>query len=145
MSEYTRNQAMDNADAQIAEVIAGRISAQTSLLQGNMVEDFVTREMKLDSSTFKKSSTEVLEQSQSFAKSQARMDMKGLVTLGSKYVRLPSGQELCFVVRAWTYAGLDAVNSMNRPVAKNRGAVPEKGSGTSAEMDGFLVNDIDDF
>ena len=145
LKKAARNQAMDNADAQIAEVIAGRISAQTSLLQGNMVEDFVTREMKLDSSTFKKSSTEVLEQSQSFAKSQARMDMKGLVTLGSKYVRLPSGQELCFVVRAWTYAGLDAVNSMNRPVAKNRGAVPEKGSGTSAEMDGFLVNDIDDF
>ena len=136
---------MDNADAQIAEVVAGRMSAQSSSLQGEMVEKFVTREMKLDSSTFEKTSKEIVKQSQSFAKLQAKMDMRGLVTLGSKFVKLPSGQEVCYVVRAWTYAGFDAVKTMNCSASGKGGSVSEKKTGVSAEMDGFLVNDVDDF
>ncbi|MGN0844005.1 MAG: DUF6844 domain-containing protein [Kiritimatiellia bacterium] len=145
LKEEARKQAMDNADAQIAEVVAGRMSAQSSRLQGETVERFITREMTPDSSTFEKTAKEMVKQSQSFAKSQAKMDMKGLVTLGSKFVKLPSGQELCYVVRAWTYAGFDAVNAFNRPSTGNRGSVQEKKAGVSADMDGFLVNDIDDF
>ncbi len=145
LKEEARKQAMDNADAQIAEVVAGRMSAQSSSLQGEMVEKFVTREMKLDSSTFEKTSKEIVKQSQSFAKLQAKMDMRGLVTLGSKFVKLPSGQEVCYVVRAWTYAGFDAVKTMNCSASGKGGSVSEKKTGVSAEMDGFLVNDVDDF
>lgn len=145
LKEEARKQAMDNADAQIAEVVAGRMSAQSSRLQGENVEKTVSREMKLDSSTFEKTAKEIIKQSSSFAKSQAKMEMKGLTTLGSKFVKLPSGQEMCYVIRVWTYKGLDAVTGLNRAAA-NPGAVErEKGSGVAGEHDGFLVNDMDDF
>ena len=145
LKEEARKQAMDNADAQIAEVVAGRMSAQSSRLQGESVEKSVTREMTLDSSTFEKTAKEVIKQSQSFAKSQAKMEMKGLTTLGSKFVKLPSGQQMCYVIRAWTYTGLDAVKSLDRAMSSPGGVDPAKRAGVAGELDGFLVNDVDDF
>ncbi|MBR1835650.1 MAG: hypothetical protein IJ783_00010 [Kiritimatiellae bacterium] len=145
LKEEARKQAMDNADAQIAEVVAGRMSAQSSRLQGESVEKTVTRAMTLDSPTFEKTAKEVIKQSQSFAKSQAKMEMKGLTTLGSKFVKLPSGQQMCYVIRAWTYTGLEAVESLDRAMAAPDGVDPVKKSGVAGDLDGFLVNDVDDF
>ena len=146
LKEEARKQAMDNADAQIAEVVAGRMSAQSSRLQGESVEKFATREMKLDAPTYEKTVKEIVKQSQSFAKSQAKMEMKGLTTLGSKFVKLPSGQTMCYVIRCWSYTALDAANNINgiKPSAAAAGA-KSTGSGSASENDGFLVNDIDDF
>jgi hypothetical protein len=73
------------------------------------------------------------------------MEMKGLTTLGSKFVKLPSGQQMCYVIRAWTYTGLDAVKSLDRAMSSPGGVDPAKRSGVAGELDGFLVNDVDDF
>ncbi len=147
LKEEARKQAMDNADAQIAEVVAGRMSAQSSRLQGESVEKFVTREMKADAPTMEKTVREVIKQSSSFAKSQAKMEMKGLTTLNSgRFVKLPSGQTMCYVIRCWTYKGLDAANAINsvKPPAASA-SQSGNGGGTASEHDGFQVNDIDDF
>lgn len=146
LKEEARKQAMDNADTQIAEVVAGRMSAQSAREQGEAVEKFVTREMKPDSSTFEKTVKEVVKQSSSFAKSQAKMEMKGLTTIGSKFVKLPSGQTMCYVIRCWSYSGFDAANSLNgvKP-SPTSAAQPKQGGGKPADQDGFLVNDVDDF
>ena len=143
LKEEARKQAMDNADAQIAEVVAGRMSTQSSRMQGESVEKLATREMKFDAPTYEKTVKEIVKQSRSFAKSQAKMEMKGLTTLGSKFIKLPSGQTMCYVIRCWSYTGLDAANGLNgiKPPASSS----ESQHGSASDNDGFQVNDIEDF
>ena len=55
---------------------------------------------------------------------------------------------MCYVIRYWTFTGFDAVNNLNRAASNPRVSAPvgsEKGTGTSREADGFMVNEIDDF
>lgn len=145
LKKDARKQALDNADAQIAEVVAGRMSAESLSRQGQSIERSVTREMKLDASTFEKTTKEIIKQSSSFAKSKAQMEMKGLSTLDSKFVKLPSGQEMCYVIRTWTYGGLEAINNLNRPVSSRPTTAPDTRTSLPGNYDGFQVNDIDDF
>ena len=152
LRDEARKQAIDNADAQIAEVVAGQMSAEQHRLQGENIEKAVTRQMTVNASTIEKTTREIIKQSSSFAKSKASMSLKGISTLASKFIKLPSGQQMCYVIRYWSYAGLDAVDNLNRAAANPRaaqgngnGKENEKGTGTAHEADGFIVNDIDDF
>ena len=151
LREEAKKQAMDNADAQIAEVVAGQMSAEQSRLQGETIEQAVTRMMTVDSPTMEKTIKDIVKQSKSLAKSRASMQLKGISTLGSKFIKLPSGQQMCYVIRYWSYAGLKAVDELNRAAtAAPRSATPvapapKKTTGAAHEADGFKVNDIDDF
>ena len=140
-------QAIDNADSQIATVVAGYMSAEEQRMQGENIERAVTRQMTVNASTIEKITKNIIHQSKSFAKAKASISLKGISTLSSpKFIKLPSGQQMCCVIRYWSYAGLDAANNLNRPPKpRPQGNGNVKGTGKAYKADGFKVNDIDDF
>lgn len=141
-----KSDAVDNADAQIAEVVNGKMSAETSKQQGETIEKSVSRQMVIDSATLESTVKTIIKTTQSQAKSAASMDLKGITTLATKTIKLPTGQTMCFAVRVWKYSTLNAINQLNRPRGASAGAYgSDKGSGQAGSYEGFKVNDLDDF
>lgn len=146
LRKEAQSAAVDNADAQIAEVVNGRMSAESSRQQGETVEKSVSRQMVVDSATLESTVKNIIKTSQSQAKLAAKMDLKGITTLATKTIKLPTGQTMCFAVRVWKYSTLNAINQLNRPRGASTGVHgSDKGSGQAGSYEGFKVNDLDDF
>lgn len=143
-------EAIDNADAQIAEFVNGYMSAESDRFTGQEIEKSVKRELSPDSMTCDEIVKNLIKVSRSNAKSFAKMSMAGISTLKRQAVNLQSGQKMCYVIRTWTYDAHNAVKNLQKvnddiPNGKLQEQHSKKTPQKEASYDGFKTNDIDDF
>lgn len=147
LKEDAKQAAMDMADAQIAEFVAGRMSAESLRQNGEEIEKTVEREMTPDSMSMEKTIKNIIKICQGRSKTQANLKMQGLSTLGSKYFKLPTGQDMVYVVRVWKYSTLNAITRFNA-IAENpaNAASPVKeGENASGAFHGRRIMELEDF
>lgn len=116
MREDAKQQAYDNAVAQLSEVINGYLSLESVRDTGQKIEKFVEREMTPDSMSVEKVIKNMVNISRQSAKSKASMDLKGTSKIGRGWTqKIDSGQTFVGQVVVWRYSTLDAMNAYGKP------------------------------
>lgn len=137
-----KNGAVANADAQIAEIINGRMNAKNERKTGEEVRKFVEREMKVDSDTVEKTIKNIIKITNREAKSSARAQLQGISTVDNWRHTAKTGQKFVGAVRVWKYSTLQAVNSFNKPRPP---ATQKKNPFQTHRQSSKPVNTMDDF
>lgn len=140
-----KDTARSNANAQIAEIINGRMNTRQQKKQGEEIRKFVEREAKPDSDTIEKEIKNIIKITNRIAKSSAHARLQGISTLKTWRYTLPSGQKFVGAVRAWKYSTLHAVNSFNKSHATREGNHNGKKTYNRFQQSSKPVNTMDDF
>ena len=147
LKQDAKNAASDMADALIAEMVKGYMSAENMREQGEEVERYVEKAMSQDAMSVEKTVRNIIDMSNRRAKSAARMKMTGISTLESKFFTLPSGQQFVYCVRAWKYDTLKAMQDLDAPILPTRKAdeKSQSDSRNSGVYGGRKMNTLEDF
>lgn len=137
--------AVSSADAQIAEIINGRMNAKNERKRGEEVRKYVEREMKPGSDTIEKTIKNIIKITQKEAKSSAKARLQGISTVKTWRYTAKTGQKFVGAVRVWKYSTLQAVNSFNKPTSTHRGTGKKQQSFQSFEQSSKPINSMDDF
>lgn len=138
--------AVSSADAQIAEIINGRMNAKNERKRGEEVRKYVEREMKPGSDTVEKTIKNIIKITQNEAKSSAQARLQGISTVKRWRYTAKSGQKFVGAVRVWKYSTLKAVNSFNQPTSqKKRSGKKQQSSFQTFQQSSKPVNSMDDF
>lgn len=140
-----KNAAVANADAQIAEIINGRMNAKNERKTGEEVRKFVEREMKADSDTVEKTIKNIIKITNNEAKSSARAKLQGISTVKKWRHTTENGQKFVGAVRVWKYSTLQAVNSFNSPRPAAKPTARKKQPFQTRQQSSKPVNTMDDF
>ncbi len=144
LRSQAKKQAETNANAQIAEAIAGRMNAKNATRNGEQIKQTVEREMKADAESVEKTMTNIIKIVNNNAKNSAKASLQGITTIKRWRYTAPTGQEFVGSVRSWTYDALDAVRSFNSNKTK-RSASSTKKVYESEKNSSEAVNDLNDF
>lgn len=144
LRSQAKKQAEINANAQIAETIAGHMNAKNATRSGEQIKQTVEREMKADAESIEKTMTNIIKIVSNNAKSSAKASLQGITTVKRWRYTAPTGQRFVGAVRAWTYDALDAVRSFNSNKTK-RSASSTKKVYESEKNSSEAVNDLNDF
>lgn len=139
-----KNAAVSKGDAQIAEIINGRMNAEDSRKTGEEIRKYVEKEMTVDADTVEKTIKNVIKITTRNARSSARAKLQGISTVKKWRVTTKEGHKFVGAVRVWKYSTLQAVNSFNNPQSfKNQ---PTKSQQFQKfQQESKPVNTIDDF
>ncbi len=140
-----KNAAVANADAQIAEIINGRMNAKNERQTGEEIRRFVEREMKADSDSVEKTIKNIIKITNKEAKSSARAQLQGISTVKKWRYTAKSGQKFVGAVRVWKYGTLKAVNSFNKPRPTVKATANKKNPFQTHQQSSKPVNTMDDF
>lgn len=140
-----KDAAVSTANTQIAEIIAGRMSAKNKRKSGEEVRKYVEREMKVDSDTVEKTITNIIKITNKEAKSSAQAKLQGISTIKTWRYTNKSGQKFVGAVRVWKYSTLQAVNSFNNPQPAGKQATPQKQKFQTYQQSSKPVNTMNDF
>ena len=139
---YKRNaieNAIANADAQIAMIVNGYLSTKTSKKSGDEIRKYVERELKPDSETIEKTIKNIINITNKEARANASMRLQGVSTVKKWKFTLPSGQKLVGAVRVWRYSTLENVKKFKEGYKKHTKQFKEDFGESN------IVNDINDF
>ncbi len=151
MNDELRNEARADAETSanvmIAEIVAGHMNAKSERQRGELIREYVEREMKPGTDTVKKQLKEIIKITSEQAKSSAKASLRGISTLKRWSYALPSGQRFVGAVRVWKYSALKAVRDMDRPAPRKKtGPRPVKPrASTTMDHASKAVNSLDDF
>ncbi|MBP1589178.1 MAG: hypothetical protein IJT88_06255 [Kiritimatiellae bacterium] len=149
LKEDAKTTARANAEAQIAEVVNGYMSAESEKVSGQEIERFVEREMKPDSMSVERTVKEAVKVSRRASKARAQMELKGTSPVRQWRWTAPWGQRFVGEVVAWKYSTLQAVEQFNRPLERQLEEAPAAGTPArptgSHYGEGIRINTIDDF
>ncbi|MCP4114685.1 MAG: DUF4339 domain-containing protein [Desulfobacteraceae bacterium] len=137
--------AVANANAQIAEIINGRMNVKNERKNGEEIRTYVEREMKPNSDTIEKTIKNIIKITKAKASSSATAKLQGISTVKRWRYKAKTGQKFVGAVRVWKYSTLQAVNSFNKPKPKVRPTVGKKRSFQTLQQSSKPVNTIDDF
>jgi hypothetical protein len=137
-----KSAAIANADAQIAEIINGRMNVKNERQTGEEIRKYVEREMKVDSDTIEKELKNIIKITNKNAKSSASARLQGISTVKSWRYTTEQGQKFVGTVRVWRYSTLAAVKSFNKPKARRS---RHKGAFEESQTTSKPVNTSDDF
>lgn len=137
--------AVSNADAQIAEIINGRMNAKNDRKSGEEVRKFVEREMKADSDNIEKTINNIIKITNNEAKSSAHAKLQGISTVKSWRYTTENGHKFVGAVRVWKYSTLKAVNSFNAPESASGSSTKKSQHFNSSQRSSKKVNTVDDF
>lgn len=141
-----RAEAIDNADAQIAEVVNGRMNAKSERTRGEETKKYVERELTLDSDTIEKTVKNIIKVSQREAKSSAKVGLQGISTVKQWRYTSNNGVKFVGAVRVWKYSTLAAVKSFNQNSYKKKDVESKKANSFKKfEQSSEIINDINDF
>ncbi|MDA7817975.1 DUF4339 domain-containing protein [Sulfurimonas sp.] len=144
-----KNAAIANADAQIAEMINGRMNAKNERKNGEETRKYVEREMKPDSDTIEKTIKNIIKTTSKNSKSSASAKLQGISTAKTWRYTSKSGLKMVGAVRVWKYSTLKSINSFNKPKpkrkAKNSNTVQKKQNYNHFQQASSSVNTMDDF
>jgi hypothetical protein len=145
LKEEAKADAISNADAQIAEIINGRMNAKNERKRGEEIKTFVEREMKPDSDTIEQTINNIIKITNKRAKSSARTKLQGISTVKTWRYTAKSGQKFVGAVRVWKYSTLAAVNAFNNPRHQADKPVKKSSSQSEFQQSSKPVNTMDDF
>ena len=139
--------AVSSADAQIAEIINGRMNAKNERKKGEEIRKYVEREMKPSSDTVEKTIKNIIKITQNEAKSSATARLQGISTVKTWRYTAKTGQEFVGAVRVWKYSTLQAVKSFNKPTSTHRSTSTnkQKKAFQPFQQSSKPVNSMDDF
>jgi hypothetical protein len=137
--------AVSSADAQIAEIINGRMNAKNERKRGEEVRKYVEREMKPGSDAVEKTINNIIKITQNEAKSSAQAELQGISTVKRWRYTAKSGQKFVGAVRVWKYSTLQAVNSFNKPTTPKSRSGKKQQSFQTFQQSSKPANSMDDF
>ena len=138
------------ANAQIAEMVNGRMSTRAQTEMGEEIAQYVKREVKAGAMTDEQIATNIINIHQNTMRASAKMDLKGVSDLKRwRWMELNCHQFAVDVMK-WSYSTLDAARSFNRPAvntsSKVRSTATVKDSNASSyDRPSKKVNKLDDF
>ncbi len=139
-----KENAISNANAQIAEVVNGYMSLKESRKTGEEIRKYVEREVKPDSDSIEKTINNIIKITNNNAKSSAKMNLQGVSTVKNWRYTTDEGVKFVGVVRVWRYGTLKAIKDFNsgkyRSKNKKKKHVYKKSLSESK-----TVNDVNDF
>ncbi len=138
-----KENAISNADAQIAEIINGYLNAKQVRKNGEEIRQYVEREVKPNSDTIEKSIKNIIKITNNTARSAARASLKGISTVKTWRYTLDNKIKFVGVVRVWKYSTLRSVENFNRQ--KTGYAKRKNIKYNSSLQESKSINDINDF
>jgi len=140
-----KSAAIDNADAQIAELINGRMNLESQRKSGEETRKYVEREVKPNSDTIEKTIKNIIKISSKESKSHASAKLQGISTVKRWRFTTEEGHKYVGAVRVWKYSTLQAVNNFNKPKRARTSKRDEKRNYRSNLRSSAPVNDMNDF
>ena len=139
-----KNNALSNADGQLAEIVNGFMSTKESRANGEEIRKYVEREMRSDSDTIERTIKNIIKITNNSANSYASMSLKGVNTVKTWRFTTKEGVKFVGVVRVWKYKALKAINDFNNG-KYNSSKHKSKRAHSSSLQESRVVNDVDDF
>lgn len=141
-----KNAAIANADAQIAEMINGRMNAKNVRKNGEETRKFVEKEMIAGSDTVEKTIKNIIKTTTKNSKTSASAKLQGISTVKTwRYTSRKTGLKMVGAVRVWKYSTLAAVNSFNKPKPRVQKSNNRSQSFSDFQSSSAPVNTMDDF
>jgi len=141
-----RSAAIANADAQIAELINGKMNIKAQKQSGEETKKYVERELKQNSDTIEKTIKNIIKITDKTAKSSASAKLQGISTIKKWRYTSPDKHKYVGVVRAWKYSTLKAVENFNHPSRqKAKQNKRDNYNGASQMQSSEPINTINDF
>ncbi len=140
-----KENAISNANAQIAEVVNGYMSIKESRTTGEEIRKYVEREMKPDSDTVEKTVKNIIKITNNHAKSRASMNLQGVSTVKTWRYTTDKGVKFVGVVRVWRYSTLKAIKDFNSGKYHSKKRKSKKHTYKKSLKQSKTVNDVDDF
>ncbi len=142
-----RSAAISNADAQLAELINGRMNVNEQRKVGEETRRYVEREMRPNSETIEKTIKNIIKITDKVVKSKASAKLQGISTVKKWRYTTKDHHKYVGVVRVWKYSTLEAINNFNNiqkaPVIKKQ--IQKANNYQSHIQASEPVNDINDF
>lgn len=153
INDELRNEAKEsaiaNADAQIAELINGRMNAKSERQRGEEIRKYVEREVKPNSDTVEKPIKNIINITNKYAKSSASMKLQGVSTLKTWRHTIPNSKvKMVGAVRVWKYSTLESVKKFNETSYKAKETQKSNSDTKSYKKYGSeskVINDVNDF
>ena len=145
ISAIAKTSAESNANAQIAEIINGRMNVKNSQLTGEEKKKFVEMEMKPNADTIEREITNIVKISNDKAKSSASAKLQGISTIKKWRFTTKDGHKYVGAVRVWKYSTLRAVNAFNNPQSAQQTAAKKNQQFRNFQQESKPVNTKDDF
>ncbi|MEA1955216.1 MAG: hypothetical protein U9N02_01835 [Campylobacterota bacterium] len=142
LKSEAKSAAIANADAQIAEMVNGRMHAENIRKNGEETRKYVERELKLDSDTIEKTVKNIIKITQKNIKSSASVKLQGISTVKRWHFTTKDGVKFVGAVRVWKYSTLKAVKSFNKPEITKE---IKKKNYNNFHQSSNIVNTMDDF
>lgn len=143
-----KESAVANADAQIAEMINGRMNAKSERLRGEETKNFVEKEQIANSDTVEKTVKNMIKISNKYAKSSASAKLQGISTVKTWRYTFPNSKiKMVGAVRVWKYSTLNAVKDFNNTKTEKK-KISKKSNDSSYnnyESKSKVVNTMEDF
>ncbi|BHH84442.1 DUF6844 domain-containing protein [Desulforhopalus sp. 52FAK] len=136
-----KNGAVAKGNAQIAEIVNGRMNTNESIKTGEEIRTYVEREMKPDSDTIEKTIKNVINITNRNIRSSAKVKLQGISTVKTWRHTSEDGHRYYGAVRVWKYSTLEAVNAFNNP----RKAAAKSQKYDQSQQESKPVNTMDDF
>jgi hypothetical protein len=145
INAMAKTSAESNANAQIAEIINGRMNVKNSQLTGEEKKKFAEMEMKPDADTIEREITNIVKISNDKAKSSASAKLQGISTIKKWRLTTRDGHKYVGAVRVWKYSTLQAVNAFNNPQSAQQTAAKKNQQFQNFQQESKPVNTTDDF
>lgn len=110
-----KNSAVAKGNAQIAEIVNGRMNTNEAKKTGEEIRTYVERELKPDSDTIEKTIKNVINITNRNIKSSAKVKLQGISTVKTWRHTSEDGHRYYGAVRVWKYSTLQAVSDFGKP------------------------------
>ena len=142
LKQRAKKSAINNADAQIAELVNGYMSITSKDTSGIESKKYAERENTVGSDTLIKEVQNIVQIMSEKLKSSASVKLQGISTLKRWRLTTKNGQKFVGVVRFWSYKNLRAIKSLKSGVFyKER----KKLKPINSLQDSKTINSVDDF
>jgi len=140
-----KENAISNANAQIAEIVNGYMSIKQSRKNGEEIKKYVERKMQPDSESIEKTIKNIIKITNNSAKSHASMSLKGTSTVKTWRYTTKKGVKFVGAVRVWRYSSLHAINNFNNGKYHSKTKAKKKHTYKKSLSVSKSVNDVNDF
>ena len=136
------------ANAQLAEMVNGRMSLRSQQKIGDEITKFVKREVKAGALPMDQVAKNVINIQQRTVKASASINLQGVSDLKRWNWTSPEGVKFVGVVKKWSYDTLNTVRNFDKPVTSsnsNATTVKKPSGDTGYNVQSKSINKLDDF
>ena len=136
------------ANAQLAEMVNGRMSLRSQQKIGDEITKFVKREVKAGALPMDQVAKNVINIQQRTVKASASINLQGVSDLKRWNWTSPEGVKFVGVVKKWSYDTLNTVRNFDKPVTSsnsNASTLKKPSGDTGYNVQSKSINKLDDF